>query len=102
MVGEFLLRGIYHEEFRKRADLDADLVADLTRGVPPTFDIAQKLAEAMELDELYIQQLAGLVPPGEQALSTEEIHLLHDYRELNNAGRKIVRDLVTSVKENMQ
>jgi transcriptional regulator with XRE-family HTH domain len=102
LVGELLLRGVSQEELSKRADLDADLVADLTRGVPPTFDIAQKLAEALELDELYIQQLAGLVPPGEQALSTEEIHLLHDYRELNNAGRKIVRDMVTSVKENME
>ncbi|MCG3209373.1 MAG: hypothetical protein FOGNACKC_02997 [Anaerolineae bacterium] len=101
LVGELLLRKISQEKLGEMAGLDSEVVADLTRGVPPTFEVANKLAAALELDELYVQQLAGLVPPGEQALSAEEIELLSNYRELNRGGRKVVQELVKSMVSNL-
>ncbi len=102
LVGELLLRHITQEELSQKAELDLEVVAELTKGVPPTFDIADKLASALELDQLYVQQLAGLVPPGEQALSGEEIELLSNYRELNKSGRKIMQDMVKSLLDNIE
>ena len=102
LVGELLLRKMSQEELSEKSGLDPEVVADLTRGVPPTFEIAEKLANALDLDPLYIQQLAGLIPPGEEALSDEEIELVGIYRDLSPAGRRIVQDLVRSMKENME
>lgn len=102
LVGELLLRGISQEDLCEQADLSPEIVADLTRGVPPTFDVADKLADALQLDPLYVQQLAGLIPPGEQALSAPEIDLLSNYRELNKGGRQVVQDLVKSLVENIE
>ena len=101
LVGELLLRHMTQEELSKKADLDEDLVNEITRGVPPTFEIADKLADALGFDHLYIQQLAGLLPPGEQALSPSEIDLINDYRELNIVARQVVQDLISSLHKNM-
>lgn len=102
LVGELLLRGITQEQLSEQADISPEIVADLTRGVSPSFEVAEKLAAAMELDSLYIQQLAGLIPPGEKALSSEEIDLLNDYRDLNNAGRRVAKDVVKSLLQHQE
>jgi transcriptional regulator with XRE-family HTH domain len=101
LVGELLLRKMSQEELGQKAGLPSEVVADLTRGVPPTFEIAEKLAYALDLDALYTQQLAGLIPPGEEALSDEEIELLSNYRDLSPAGRRVVQDIVRSMKEHL-
>jgi transcriptional regulator with XRE-family HTH domain len=101
LVGELLLRKMSQEELGNKSGLPSEVVADLTRGVPPTFEIAEKLAFALDLDPLYTQQLAGLIPPGEEALSDEEIELLSNYRDLSPAGRRVVQDIVRSMKEHL-
>ncbi|RME97824.1 MAG: helix-turn-helix domain-containing protein [Chloroflexi bacterium] len=100
LAGELEARKMSPKQLGKKAGLEAEVVADLTSGVPPTFEVAEKLAAALELDRLYVQQLAGLLPPGEEALSNLEIDLLHDYRALNKGGRQIVHDVVKSVRKN--
>ena len=100
LVGELLLRGISQEQLSEQAELPLETVSDLTRGVAPSFEVAEKLANALELDPLYTQQLAGLIPPGEKALSGEEIELLNDYRDLNNAGRRVAKDVIASLLTN--
>ncbi len=102
LVGELLLRKMTQEELSEKAGLNNEVVADLTRGIPPTFEIADKLADALELETLYVQQLAGLIPPGEEALSNLEIDLLNDYRDLNKGARQVVYDLILSLKENVK
>ena len=101
LVGELLLKGMSQEELAEKSGLDNEIIADLTKGVAPTFDIADSLAETLELEPLYIQQLAGLLPPGEHALSGDEIDLVHSYRDLDLTGRQIVQDIVESLKKNL-
>lgn len=101
LVGELLLKGISQEELAEKSGLDNEIIADLTKGVAPTFDIADSLAETLELEPLYIQQLAGLLPPGEHALSADEIDLVHSYRDLDLTARQIVQDIVESLKKNL-
>lgn len=101
LVGELLLRQMTQEDLAEKADLDLKVVAEITKGGYPSFEVAEKLAKALDLDVLYVQQLAGLLPPGEEALNDEEIELVNDYRSLNDIGRRVVRDVVTSLKSNM-
>jgi len=102
LVGELLLRQMSQEELSEKAGLEQEVVADLTRGFPPTFEVAEKIANALGFDPLHIQQLAGLIPAGEQthALNDEEIKLLNEYRTLDEA-RQRVYDLVQSLKKSM-
>lgn len=102
LVGELLLRQMTQEELAERSELDLKIIADLTKGTAPTFEIADKLATALELEPLYVQQLAGLLPPGEEALNDEELNLVNSYRNLKEAGRRVVRDLVLSLQKNLE
>ena len=103
LVGELLLRKMSQEELSEMAGLDAKVVTDLTRGIPPTFETTEKLAAALELDASHIQQVAGLLPPGEQTqiFSDAEVEMINDLRELGAASQQIVRDLLASLKENL-
>jgi len=102
LIGELLLRKMSQEELGERAGLDVQVVADLTRGVPPTFEVSEKLAAALDLEPTYIQQVAGLLPPGEQTqvFSDEEVELINDLRTLGEAGQRIAQDLIKSLKKN--
>jgi transcriptional regulator with XRE-family HTH domain len=102
LVEEMSDRGITQNDLVKTTNLDPEIVSDLTQGVPPAFEVADALADGLQLERLYVQQLAGLVPPGEHALSTEEIDLLNNYRELSKSGRKVAQDVVNSLVKNME
>ena len=101
LVGELLLKGMSQEELAQQTGIDLETISDLTKGIPPTFDIAEKLAETLELEPLYVQQLAGLVPPGEHALNADEITLIHSYRDLDHTARRVVQDVVESLRKNL-
>ena len=103
LVGELLLRKMSQEELSERAGLDPEVIADLTRGIPPTFEISEKLAFALDLEPSQVQQVAGLLPPGEQTqvFKDEEIEMINDLRTLGEASQRIVYDLVRSLKDNL-
>ena len=101
LVGELLLKGMSQEELAEQSGLDKETISELTKGAAPTFDIAEQLAATLEFEPLYIQQLAGLLPPGEHALNADEITLVHSYRDLDLTGRRIVQDIVESLKKNL-
>lgn len=102
LVGELLLRQMTQDDLSTRSGLTIEVISDLTQGIPPTFEIAEKLATALELEPLYIQQLAGLLPPGEEALNDEELNLVNSYRGLKESGRRVIRDLVNSLQTNLE
>ncbi len=102
LIGELLLRQLTQEELAKQSGLDIETVADLTRGIPPTLEIADQLAEALDLETEYVERLAGLLSPGEQVqdLSELEVKLISKFRELGDPGQQIIWDLIQSLGQN--
>lgn len=102
LVGELLLRGMSQEELSERAGIAPEEIADITRGMPPTFEMSEKLATALDLEPAHVQQLAGLLPPGEQTqvFKDEEIELINDFRTLGKGGQQVILDMVQSLKDN--
>jgi transcriptional regulator with XRE-family HTH domain len=102
LINELFLRRMSKEDLAEQSGIDIKVINDLTNEMPPNFEVAEKLARVLDLDLLYVQQLTGLLPPCEQALTEEELELVHGYRELSKTGRQVLQDIVKSLKQNLR
>ncbi len=101
LVGELLLQDISQEELCERSGIDLQTLVELSKGIPPSLEMVQQLATALDLDPLIIEERAGLLGVEDETyFNALEIALINDYRALPPAGQVIIREIMQSFKKN--
>jgi transcriptional regulator with XRE-family HTH domain len=101
LVGELLNKGLEQDELARRAELEPKVIANLTRGVPPSSGQITALARALDIDPVRMARIAGNdVDLLNFSPTQEELKLLQMYRELSARQKKLLRDILITIKDN--